>query len=138
MKERNKKIISFEYQADSPTQRTLRRVRYASVPFRDATGPTLNSWSAIITQENAFSIFHFRFFICHRLSPRLESGLVRLVRRGTSALSKRRVENFLDDVKMTNEKWKMENAFSCVIVALQESVVSRLSTATIKVIVAQF
>ncbi len=35
---------------------------------------------------------------------RLESGLVRLVGRGTSALSKRRVENFLDDVKMTNEK----------------------------------
>jgi hypothetical protein len=28
---------------------------------------------------------------------RLESGLVRLPRRGTSALSKRGVENFLDD-----------------------------------------
>jgi len=47
-------------------------------------------------------IFHFSFFNCHfaiASADRLESGLVRLTRRGTSALSKRRVENILLDDK---------------------------------------
>jgi hypothetical protein len=64
-------------------------------------------------QNERFFIHHFSILILH-LKPfaiasahRLESGLVRLMGRGTSALSKRRVENFLDDVKMTNEKWKI-------------------------------
>ena len=39
-------------------------------------------------------IFHFPFAIAS--AHRLESGFVRRARRGTSALSKRRVENFLD------------------------------------------
>jgi hypothetical protein len=58
-----------------------------------------------------FSILDFSFVILTSSKNfsrhRLESGLVRLVRRGTSALSKRRVENYLDDVKMTNEKSKI-------------------------------
>jgi hypothetical protein len=56
---------------------------------------------------NRFSIYHFSFVIAS--ACRLESGLVRLARRGTSALSKRRVGSFLDDEKwqMENEKWKI-------------------------------
>jgi hypothetical protein len=62
-------------------------------------------------QNERFFIHHFSILILHfkpfavASAHRLESGLVRLVGRATSALSKRRVENFLDDVKM------MENLF---------------------------
>ena len=62
-------------------------------------------------QNERFFIHHFSILILHfkpfaiASALRLESGLVRLVGRGTSALSKRRVENFLDDVKMTDEKF---------------------------------
>jgi hypothetical protein len=60
--------------------------------------PTLAPQGAL----NEFSISHLIFFIAS--AYRLESGLVRLARRGTRALSKRRLENFLDD-----EKWKILN-----------------------------
>jgi hypothetical protein len=74
-----------------------------------------------------FSIFHFSFFICHRRNEslsepmtngitkaahRLESGLVRLERRGTSALSKRRAEKRraekLRAEKLLNQ-WQVKN-----------------------------
>jgi hypothetical protein len=44
-----------------------------------------------------FSICHFSFSIAS--AHRLESGLVRLTLRGTSALSKRRVESFWENEK---------------------------------------
>ena len=52
-------------------------------------------------------IFHISFQIVSftiASAHRLESGLVRLARRGTSALSKRRVESLLDD---DNEKFEI-------------------------------
>jgi hypothetical protein len=46
-----------------------------------------------------FLISHFSFPFAIASARRLESGLVRLARRDTSALSKRRVESFLHDDK---------------------------------------
>jgi hypothetical protein len=61
-----------------------------------------------VSKKNRFSSYHFSFIILSLPSAdRLESGLVRLTRRGTSALSKRRMENLL-----FKDKWKMRNVKS--------------------------
>jgi hypothetical protein len=64
-------------------------------------------------------IFHIALFISHNFSRtyRLESGLVRLARRDTSALSKRRMENYFE---MTNVIWKMKNTLTIASATLTE------------------
>jgi hypothetical protein len=47
-------------------------------------------------EDFPFVIFHFSFVITSNGSHRSESGLVRLTRRGTSALSKQQVEKLLE------------------------------------------
>jgi hypothetical protein len=50
-------------------------------------------------EDFPFVISNFSFVIASNSSHRLESGLVRLARRGTSALSKQRAEKLWSDEK---------------------------------------
>ena len=69
---------------------------------RETDIPVCRLLSRVIIELTAkvdFPLLISHFSLAIASVPRLESGLVRLARRDTMALSKRRVENFLDDVK---------------------------------------